>query len=454
MNPILFVFSTGDYIDSLSVEGKITDAWTGKPVDKTLFMLYENLADSVVRTDRPFYFAMTDKEGSFKVNNVKSGNFKVVALNDLNLNYRFDSDAEQVGFLDSTLVLGEVVAGVVQLDSVQQDSLKNDTAIVVVDTLLQPSKQVKPLVPTVILRLFAEEKPLFLRSKEATKYGQVKLTFNQPPDGTIVSFDSVGQVVVFENDKDTLRLWYHHPVQDTAWRVFVQRDTSVDTVLVKSGLRAGFLAGAKLTTTVKQTGQPMKLAQGQPHRLQFTHPLASFDATKIRLFEDTSKTVVQPLLSIDSLEQRSFIVNFPWKEGVGYELQMLPGGVTDLFGLGFSDSIVQKITVGLRKDYGTLTLKVTQLDTAKAYVVHLLDKPDAPLPIKIWTVANAVDFQVKVDLLPPATYVVELIEDLDRNGRWTTGSYDLHRQPERVIRKTLEELRANWELEAEVVAEF
>lgn len=453
--PIVFVFSTGDYIDSLSVEGQINDAWTGKPMDKTLFMLYENLADSVVRKERPFYFAMTDKEGKFKVNNVKSGTFKAVALNDLNLNYRFDSDAEQIGFLDSNLVLsGKLITDTVavKLDTLSQDSLQNDSLTVGTDSF-QVSKPRLPPTPKVSLRLFAAEKPLFLRSKDATKYGQVKLTFNQPPTDAKLSFDSLGQVVVLENDKDTLRLWYHHPVQDTVWRVFVQRDTSMDTVLVKSGLRAGFLAAAKLTTAAKQTGQPVKLIPGQPFRLPFNYPLASFDAANIRLLEDTMKTVVQPQLSFDSLSRRTLVVKYPWKQGIGYELQVLPGTVTAIFGLSNADSIEQKMTVGQAKDFGTLTLKVVQLDTAKAYVIHLVDKPDTP-PMKIWKVADKSDFQVKLDLLPPATYTIELIEDLDRNGQWTTGSYDLHRQPERVIRKTLEELRANWELEAEVNGEF
>ena len=147
------------------------------------------------------------------------------------------------------------------------------------------------------------------------------------------------------------------------------------------------------------------------------------------------------------------MVKYPWKEGVSYQLQVLAGGVTSMYGGSNVDSIGQKITVGQRKDFGTLTLKVTKLDTAKAYVIRLLEKPELP-PMKAWTVANQADFKVKLDLLPPAIYTVELIEDLDRNGRWTTGSYDLHRQPERVLRKTLEELRANWELEAEVSSEF
>lgn len=459
VNPIVFVFSTGDYIDSLSVEGTIVDAWTEKPMDKTLFMLYENTADSVVRTERPFYFALTDKEGKFKVRNIKSGTFKAVALNDLNLNYTLDGESEQVGFLDSLIVLsGNVVVAPqndsleldsLPVDSLRLDSLKTDTLTadsLSKKTVAQPTT---PPTPIVSLRLFTEEKPLFLRSKDASKYGRVTLGFNQAPKAAKVSFDSLGQSVFMETDKDSLRLWYHHPVQDTAWRVFVQRDTSVDTVLVKSGLRANFLATAKLTTASKLTAQPLKLAPEQPLSLPFNYPLASINEANILLLEDTSKTVVRPRLDIDSLARRNLQVHYTWKEGKNYELQLLPGALTDIFGGSNADTISQKAYASLRKDFGSLTLKAIGLDSAKAYVVQLLDKPDSP-PMRVWTVANAPIFEVKLPLLPPGSYTVELIEDTDRNGRWTTGSYDLHRQPERFVRKKLEELRANWELDAEV----
>lgn len=453
VNPIVFVFSTGDYIDSLSVEGQIMDAWTGKPAEKTVVMLYENLADSVVRTERPFYFALTDKDGKFKVSNMKSGRFKVVALADQNLNYRFDSDAEQIGFLDSTLFLtGEVpvdtAAG--KLDSMQLDSLAKDSVAVANDSLkTNPDKPGKPSTPQLNLRLFAEEKALFLRSKEMDKYGQVKLVFNRPPTEARVAYDSVGQVVFLENDKDTLRLWYHHPLIDTSWQLYVHRDTSVDTVLVKSGLRTAFLTAAALKTAPNQPSQVVKLVPGQPLRLRFNDPLVSFSAASIQLLEDTTQALVQPRLSIDSADSRSLLVNYAWKEGIKYELKVLPLGVTDLFGLNNLDTVSQVLSLALKKDFGSLTLTVGKLDSTKAYVIRLLDKPDGQ-PVKVWTVADAPSFQAKLDLLPPATYTIELIEDLDRNGRWTTGSYDLHRQPERVQRKALEELRANWELESTV----
>jgi hypothetical protein len=37
--------------------------------------------------------------------------------------------------------------------------------------------------------------------------------------------------------------------------------------------------------------------------------------------------------------------------------------------------------------------------------------------------------------------------DWNGNGRWDTGNYDDHRQPEPVLERKLEQLRANWDLE-------
>lgn len=442
--PIVFVFSTGDYIDSLSVEGNIVDAYTGKPVEKVLFMLYENLADSVLRKERPFYFAMTDKEGNFKVNNIKSGRFKAAALLDQNLNYRFDSDAERVAFLDSFLVLG-AMPPTTDTSAAVPDSLAGDSLIVGRDTVARPSK---PITPKVQLRLFAEDKPLFLQGKETGRYGVVKLGFNADPAAARIRFDSVGQqAVFFETEKDTVNIWYHLE-KDTAWNVYVQRDTATDTVLVRAGLRDAFLRTAQLSTGMKTTGPPVRLAPGEPYFVLFNHPLASVDPTKLRLLEDTTQLAVLPQVRVDSAEKRKLIVDFAWKEGVQYEISLLPGCATDIFGLPSVDSVAQKITPGTAKDFGTLHLKVTELDTSQAYVIRLLGAND--VPVKTFQVDGKPNFEATLPLLPPAAYVVEITVDLDRNGRWTTGSYDRHRQPEILMRKTLEQLRANWDLEAEV----
>ena len=98
-----FVFSTGDYLDSLTVSGFVFDAFSGEPVDKISVMLYETRADSAVRKERPYYFARTNKTGQFSIQNVRPGNFKVAAIDDTSGDLKWDGQNERIGFPDAML---------------------------------------------------------------------------------------------------------------------------------------------------------------------------------------------------------------------------------------------------------------------------------------------------------------------------------------------------------------
>lgn len=64
--------------------------------------------------------------------------------------------------------------------------------------------------------------------------------------------------------------------------------------------------------------------------------------------------------------------------------------------------------------------------------------------------ADSMQARLPFALLPTAIYTARLIEDLNANGRWDTGDYDRHLQPEPLQTKKLENLRPNWELEATI----
>lgn len=102
-----FVFSTGDYVDSLSVRGKVLDAFTLEPVKDVLVMMYdrmpeeEKLIDSVPYLERPVYVAKTGAEGQFRIGNMREGDYLMFALVDNNANYLYDLPEEKIAFIDS-----------------------------------------------------------------------------------------------------------------------------------------------------------------------------------------------------------------------------------------------------------------------------------------------------------------------------------------------------------------
>ena len=183
-----FLFSTGDYIDSLKMSGVIVDAETGDPVEDVLFMLYENFADTVVRTIKPYYFGKTDEEGKFNINYMKKGAFKGFALKDEDLNYLFNIPKEKIGFtLDSILI---------------KDSMQTEVQI----------------------RLFEENTPLNKPKVDATQYGLVKMGFRRVPLDAIITYDSIGQDLYKEIEGDTIRYWYNF-ADSLNWNFYFQRDT-------------------------------------------------------------------------------------------------------------------------------------------------------------------------------------------------------------------------------------
>src|ERR1035437_6918046 len=96
-----FVFSTGDYVDSLSLRGRVLNAFDNMPNKDGIFvMLYNKFQDSIPRKQLPMYITKASSEGWFTITNIKPDSFMVFALKDLNQNYRFDnprSEERRVG---------------------------------------------------------------------------------------------------------------------------------------------------------------------------------------------------------------------------------------------------------------------------------------------------------------------------------------------------------------------
>lgn len=96
---LVLAFSTGDFIDSLRVFGTVKDLYTDKRVPKATVALYAKTDSTDIYEDTPTYFTTTTKNGSFAINNIKYGNYKLISFEDLNKNLSFDEDEEPYAFL-------------------------------------------------------------------------------------------------------------------------------------------------------------------------------------------------------------------------------------------------------------------------------------------------------------------------------------------------------------------
>ena len=77
-----YIFSTGAYIDSLELRGKVVLAETGKVDSTMIVMLHTSADDSIVRKEKPRYIAMVDGKGNFVFKNLPPRTFYLFALKD------------------------------------------------------------------------------------------------------------------------------------------------------------------------------------------------------------------------------------------------------------------------------------------------------------------------------------------------------------------------------------
>ncbi|GAB3639537.1 Ig-like domain-containing domain [Spirosoma arcticum] len=99
------VFSTGPTLDSLYLTGTVLDDESRQPLLGFVVGLFAATDTLPINRKRPQYFARTDSNGNYRIENVKAGPFKVYGFDDKDLNLVNNTAGERVAFRDSVLNL-------------------------------------------------------------------------------------------------------------------------------------------------------------------------------------------------------------------------------------------------------------------------------------------------------------------------------------------------------------
>ena len=100
-----YTFSTGSYIDSLTLQGQVINAKTGEPDSTMIVMLHTSGDDSAVVNKKPLYVTKSDGNGHFQFNNLPPGKFYLYALQDNNRTRRYLSDDVLFAFADKPVTI-------------------------------------------------------------------------------------------------------------------------------------------------------------------------------------------------------------------------------------------------------------------------------------------------------------------------------------------------------------
>jgi len=122
-----------------------------------------------------------------------------------------------------------------------------------------------------------------------------------------------------------------------------------------------------------------------------------------------------------------------------YRITIDSAAVTSVYDL-YNDKFVKEMKVRALEEYANVYFKVNVQDSAFVELLTSGEKVVRTIPVNNGT------FEV-VNVLP-GTYFMRLTIDSNGNGKWDTGNYSQHQQPEEVYYypKRLK-LRANWDLD-------
>jgi hypothetical protein len=462
-----YVFATGDYLDSLTLRGKVINAFDLQPQKDVFVMLYMDNNDTIPFDSLPvkvppYYITKTTLNGDFIFTNIQQSGFKLVALGDQNSDLIFNQPNEKVAFLDS-LVFPWYLPPAIK-DTVKQDSAatgdsinlkearktKNDT-VLIADSLAPK----EPSFPNFTLRLF-EETDSTQRIIKSTllREGMALIVFRFPATDIIVeplNFDTVPPPWWMEEyslKRDSLVLWLESGIPDTLTARVSRRDSVLDTISIDLRMKQVKKKGDKSSgkeklLTISSSAQSGNFNHFKSaFKISFSYPLRSWDFSRAYLVD--GKDTLHPVFTVADSLKRSFILEHAWKEDHPCTL-FIPDSL--LFGInGFTnDTLIQKFRTRAARDLGNLILTVNIDKEPGQYIIQLLnEKETAVVEEQVITATGIVRFSY----LTPGKFKIKAIRDLNKNRAWDTGNYRKNLQPEPVIYfPKIMEIRANWDVE-------
>lgn len=396
-----YVFSTGNYIDSLSVKGNILDAEKKDPDTFVSVMLYEidsTFTDSVIYKKPPKYITNTlDSVTTFSIDNVKAGKYMLVALKDVNNDNKFQQKTDKIAFHKSFI-------------NVPTDSLY---------TL----KLFKEAIDFNVTRpqLVSGEKIAFGYEGD---YKNIKIDLkSEVPEG----FTSI---ITKDIKTDTLYYWYQPKLELDSLVFNVSKQTFAKDFVLR-------LKDNKRDTLIINASPQSSIGYEEDFKISGTTPFKLFDTSKITI-TDKDSTQVTFTSAFDTITN-TLSLNFKKSEENTYSINVLPETFTDIFG-DVNDSLNYKLVTPKKNAFGSWRLQ--PINATYPIIVQLTNEKGEVKYEKHSTKQEDLDFLN----LSPGKYQIRVIYDANGNGKYDTGNYLKKIQPENSSYYEINNpVRADWE---------
>ncbi len=398
---LTYTLSTGATIDSLFIEGRVTDGFereTERYISLQLYPVDSIYKDSVIFTEKPLYVTSTLDTTIFRFQNLRAGKYAIIALEDKAGNYFFDQNIDKIGFIDRLIEL-------------PQDSILD-------------------------FRMFQEkanffwDKPYFINEHHIALayYGEREEEPYKMVSQVPESFESL---VTQNRETDTLDYWFKGAELDSLKFEFNIKDSlQIKTVYFKNPTPDSLVVD-------KNTSGSLRLLE--KFELKTNLPITEVNSEQVKVTNIDTLPVPASLKIQENYDR--ITVDFKIIPNDRYEITLLPNALIDFWG-NTNDTLVYRTSTKKIEDYGNIFLRV-QHQSPHPYIIELL-KGDEVFR-RYDTLLEGGNYSFK--LLDAAKYRIRLIEDANQNKKWDTGNYLEKIQPEQVIYYWKEiDVRANWDM--------
>ena len=380
-----YVLSTGSFIDSNFYRGSVYDAFTKKPLENVKVLLYEKKLDSLTEKTSPNYLCNTNEAGNFILNNLKEGEYYVMAIEDENKNNLPDPKNEKIAFNPNFI-----------------NSLSPGDSTTIKDTLL----------------LFMQDNPLKIIERNYTPPGKFNVLFNKKIATSDIKIDSINYFIQPRKfPSDTFSFWIDSiPNSPLSFQLTIENES------FSKGLKINtFASTSKDSNFTFKAKNINNIKINQPLKLLFNHPIKKINYKKLHLLIDSAETDF-----IDSFDGALWSMLFPTISNTELTFMADPGAFESIYGQK-NDTIELIFKQKENSLYGDLFLNI-KCEACDQFIVHLINREALVTSFN----CNEESLIDTIPLCNPGSYQLRLIHDLNGDGEWTTGDFNSKTQPEPV----------------------
>lgn len=477
----VFSFSTGDYIDSLGIEGLVVNAQDLNPVSGVVVGIQSNPDDSALTTLPFTRITRSDEDGFFTIHNIRGGTYRLYALDDVSRDFLYQP-GEALAFCDTSVTpyLNLVTKqDTLWRDTLGIDSISGDTLFTrQIDTIR--TSEVRYYEPSnLILWFFTEDKQRhYFKGVYREEQHAFTLIFATPQDSLptirtlrpsevdstlndsawvdwmdytlLQSSPHLDTLTYWLTDslaigQDSLYLQMTYMVSDSVYNLVPQTDTVLAVYRrprMSAKAREAQERKKKERKLELKTNASSKFEIYDTIRIRSAFPLDSIHADMIHLTHKVD-TIQVPmtihLVNQDSLRMHICLIA-KLEPAETYQLVIDSAACHDIYGV-CNDAVKSTIKLKSTDEYANILVRMAHFDPQAR--IQLLSEKDVVLK-ELPASADGTKFEY----LAPNTYYLRLYIDSNNDGRWTTGDWLTKRQPEAVYYFPQKlKLRANWDFE-------